>query len=110
MSRPPLGAPRPKARTVPTSTGWPGSTLPRRAGSSPPWLDAVLGKALSLAPGKRQETVSEFAHDLKSPGRQFQQMRRPPLIERDPVLFWKCLSLLLAVTVVALIFPRSQAG
>jgi serine/threonine protein phosphatase PrpC len=74
----------------------------------PPWLDAVLGKALCVAPMKRQEAVSEFAHDLRAPGRQFQRMRRSPLIERDPVLFWKCLSLLLAVTVVVLAFLASR--
>lgn len=84
--------------------------LRHRRPELPPWLDAVLGKALSLAPGKRQEAVSEFAHNLKAPGRQFQQMRRPPLIERDPVLFWKSLSLLLAMTVGGLVFLMSRGG
>lgn len=84
--------------------------LRHRRPELPLWLDAVLSKALSPTPAKRQEEVSEFAYDLRAPGRQFQRAARPPLIERDPVLFWKCLSLLLAVTVMALVFWRSGGG
>ncbi|HET7776070.1 MAG TPA: bifunctional protein-serine/threonine kinase/phosphatase, partial [Azospira sp.] len=76
----------------------------------PPWLDQVLAKALAPSPGKRQEEVAEFAYDLKAPGPRFQPVGRPPLIERDPVLFWKCLSALLALSVVVLLFLRSRGG
>ena len=68
----------------------------------PAWLDGVLGKALQITPEKRQEAVSEFVHDLKSPGPQFQRSMSTPLIERDPVLFWKCSCLLLALAVIVL--------
>ncbi|HJW27465.1 MAG TPA: protein kinase [Rhodocyclaceae bacterium] len=84
--------------------------LRHRRPELPPWLDSVLGKALSPTPAKRQEEVSEFAYDLRAPGRQFQLVARPPLIERDPVLFWKCLSLVLAVTVLVLVFWRNRGG
>lgn len=70
----------------------------------PAWLDGVLGKALHPAPAKRQEAVSEFAHDLRMPGVRFLRSQRTPLVERDPVLFWKGLSGLLAGGVVALVF------
>lgn len=70
----------------------------------PAWLDAVLGKALHPLPEKRQETLSEFVHDLQSPGASFQSVQRMPLIERDPVLFWKCLSAVLFVCVIGLLF------
>ncbi|MGJ7488136.1 protein kinase domain-containing protein [Variovorax sp. LT2P21] len=68
----------------------------------PGWLDAVLGKALQPDPAKRQEAVSEFAHDLKSPGPSFHRSRAVPLVERHPVRFWQCIALLLALTTVLL--------
>ncbi|MDB5895126.1 MAG: protein kinase, partial [Rhodoferax sp.] len=34
----------------------------------PAWVDAVLQKALHPQPARRQEAVSEFMHDLRSPG------------------------------------------
>jgi serine/threonine protein kinase len=72
----------------------------------PVWLDAVLGKALHPDPSKRQEAVSEFAHDLQSPGPSFHRSRATPLVERDPVRFWRCVALLLALATVFLIGLR----
>lgn len=68
----------------------------------PGWLDGVLGKALHPVAEKRHEEVSEFAHDLESPGPQFQATRNPPIIERDPVLFWKTCTILLSVILIVL--------
>ena len=45
----------------------------------PAWLDAVLHKALQPDAARRQEAVSEFAHDLRAPGPQFHRHRPPPL-------------------------------
>lgn len=73
----------------------------------PGWLDAVLGKALHPDPAKRQEAVSEFAHDLKSPGPQFHRSRVTPLVERDPVRFWQCVAVLLALVTVLLLGLRA---
>jgi serine/threonine protein phosphatase PrpC len=72
----------------------------------PAWLDAVLQKALHPNPAKRQQAVSELAHDLKAPGPEFLRMRTPPLIERQPVRFWQATTVLLALAVVALIGLR----
>lgn len=68
----------------------------------PGWLDAVLGKALHPDPAKRQEAVSEFAHDLQSPGPSFHRSRAAPLVERHPVRFWQGVALLLALTTLLL--------
>ena len=73
----------------------------------PAWVDAVLAKALSPQPDKRQEVISEFVQDLKAPGAQFQSQRITPLIDRDPVLFWKCSTAVLGVVVVALLALRA---
>lgn len=73
----------------------------------PVWLDAVLQKALHPDPAKRQEAASEFAHDLRAPGPAFLHARTPPLIERNPVRFWQCTTVLLAAGVVVLLALRA---
>nr|WP_163500400.1 bifunctional protein-serine/threonine kinase/phosphatase [Halomonas socia] len=69
----------------------------------PPWLDEVLKKALSLKPERRFEALSEFTHELREPSKAFLHKARPPLIERDPVLFWKGVSALLVAIILALL-------
>ncbi|MBP6613503.1 MAG: protein kinase, partial [Aquabacterium sp.] len=72
----------------------------------PLWLDAVLQRALHPQPHRRQEAISEFMHDLRSPGHRYQRDRRPALIERNPLVFWQCLSVLLAALVLVLLVLR----
>ena len=55
----------------------------------PPWLDAVLRRALHPVAAKRQEALSEVLHDLSTPGAQLRRHCAPPLIERNPVVFWQ---------------------
>jgi serine/threonine protein kinase len=73
----------------------------------PDWVDGVLQKALHPDPARRQEAVSEFIHDLRSPGPQFLRRRTPPLVERHPVAFWQGVALLLALLVVVLLALRA---
>lgn len=76
----------------------------------PEWLDAVLHKALHPNPAKRQEAVSEFMHDLYSPGPGLQQRRGTPLVERNPVVFWQTATLVLALLALWLVAMRVLAG
>ncbi len=69
----------------------------------PAWIDEVLGKALHPDPERRYAELSEFVFELRQPNPTFLNRARPPLLERNPLLFWKGLSLLLAGTVVALL-------
>ena len=73
----------------------------------PPWLDAVLHKALQPDPLRRQETVSEFVFDLHQPGPAFLRIGTLPLVERHPVRFWQWSTVLLAVAVVVLLGLRA---
>lgn len=73
----------------------------------PAWVDAVLQKALHPNPAKRQQAVSELAHDLRAPGAEFLRTRAPPLIDRNPVRFWQGATALLAVAVIVLLGLRS---
>jgi serine/threonine protein phosphatase PrpC len=69
----------------------------------PDWMDGALRMALHPDPLKRYESMSEFVQDLKVPNRRFQRQRNAPLLERDPVLFWKVLSLLLMLVIVVML-------
>lgn len=69
----------------------------------PAWIDGALRKALHPDPDKRHDDVSEFIFDLRNPRKEFISETQPPLIERDPELFWKGVSLILAVVVAILV-------
>lgn len=59
----------------------------------PIWIDGALKKATSISPELRYEAFSEFIYDLSTPNPQFlQAIDRLPLMERNPLLFWKVLS------------------
>ena len=66
----------------------------------PTWIDYALGKALTLAPENRYPSLSEFLHELSQLRSADFQLKSPPLIERDPVLFWKILSAILFVLLI----------
>jgi serine/threonine protein phosphatase PrpC len=69
----------------------------------PPWINAVLRKAVHPDPDKRFQDVDEFIYALRSPGKEFLTESRPPLIERNPELFWKTVCGLLTLAVLWLL-------
>jgi len=69
----------------------------------PLWVDGAIRKAVHPNPAKRYAELSEFIFDLSHPNRDLLDRPRPPLLEHNPLLFWKGVSLLLALTVVALL-------
>jgi serine/threonine protein phosphatase PrpC len=76
----------------------------RRDREIPAWIDYALRKAVHPDPSKRYRELSEFVYDLRHPSRAFLTQTRPPLLERDPVRFWKGLSLLLAAIILLLLW------
>lgn len=69
----------------------------------PAWIDATLRKSVHPNPYKRYETLSEFLYDLRHPNKEFLNKTRPSLMERDPVVFWKSVSLGLAIIIALLL-------
>jgi len=69
----------------------------------PAWIDETIRKAVHPNPFKRYEELSEFLFDLRHPNKEFLNKTRPPLMERNPVVFWKSVSFLLAVIIVILL-------
>lgn len=68
----------------------------------PTWIDAALKKAVHPDPFNRQDALSEFTHDLREPRIGHLTSGRAPVIERNPVLFWKLMSLGLALALAGL--------
>jgi len=69
----------------------------------PAWIDEVLRKALHPNPLKRHEALSEFVEELRQPHPDFLNRRGTPLLDKNPVVFWKCATLLLGIAVVVLL-------
>jgi serine/threonine protein phosphatase PrpC len=76
----------------------------------PAWVDAAIRKAVHPNPYKRHDEISEFVHDLRQPNPLFMSNSRPALLERNPVLFWKGVSLILVLIIVFLMttYPVSN--
>jgi serine/threonine protein kinase len=70
----------------------------------PAWIDGALRKAVHPDPRQRYDELSEFVFDLRYPNKNFIESSPAPLIERDPLLFWKALSAVLFMIVMALLF------
>lgn len=70
----------------------------------PAWIDGALKKATSIFPQGRYDELSEFLYDLNNPNASFlSEADNIPLMERNPLVFWKGLSgLLLLVNTVLL--------
>lgn len=67
-----------------------------------PWIDAALACALHPDPSRRYNALSEFAADLRKPSVAFMRRKGRPLMERDPLMFWKSLCAVLAVISIIL--------
>lgn len=71
----------------------------------PVWIDEALRKAVHPDSNKRYQELSEFVFDLRHPNKEFLNKTRAPLLERNPVLFWKAVSFILIV-IIAILLTR----
>jgi serine/threonine protein phosphatase PrpC len=69
----------------------------------PLWVDDVLQRAVHPDPYKRYEVLSEYLHDLRHPKENYNRSTFTPLMERNPLVFWKVLSLILGCVVLFLL-------
>jgi serine/threonine protein phosphatase PrpC len=70
----------------------------------PAWIDEVLKKAVNPDPFKRYEELSEFMFDLRHPNKSLMGASSAPLIERNPLLFWKGLAVVQTLLILLLLF------
>ena len=69
----------------------------------PLWIDGTLEKAVHPNPYKRYDSFSEFLFDLRHPNANYLSTSSTPLIERNPLLFWKSTTIVLALAVIVLL-------
>jgi len=69
----------------------------------PIWMDGAIRKAVQPDPEKRYEVMSEFFGDLSTPNPALMRTHAP-LLERDPVRFWRGLSFILVTLNLILIY------
>jgi serine/threonine protein phosphatase PrpC/ribosomal protein L39E len=75
----------------------------------PAWVDGALRKSVALDPTRRYSEVSEFAFDLQHPNSDLEAALRP-LLQHNPLLFWKaCSTVLFAAVIVLLGFLLARA-
>jgi serine/threonine protein kinase len=70
----------------------------------PDWIDAMLRKAVNVNPDNRYEELSEFFYDLRHPNTSLLYKDHRPLLERNPLAFWRGLSLILLGIIIYLLF------
>ena len=68
----------------------------------PVWIDEAIRKAVHPDPYKRYEEISEFIFNLRHPDKSFINNTHSPLMERNPILFWKMISLILLLIIIYL--------
>ncbi len=103
----PYGADAARLRTKPQQRALRYRPVKSLRPSLPGWIDAALKKAVHPFPLKRYEVVSELVYDLRHPNPTF-AARAVPLVERNPLLFWKALSLVLALALLCLLAGRAS--
>jgi len=69
----------------------------------PAWVDGAIRKAVHTNPFKRYDVLSEFVYDLHHPNQALFRKEQAPLVERNPILFWKSLSIILFIIIVLLL-------
>lgn len=67
---------------------------------APDWVDFALRKALHPNPDKRYAEISEFVQALRKPDPDFESTARNSMMDRNPILFWKLVSGLLALALI----------
>ncbi|WP_024870798.1 bifunctional protein-serine/threonine kinase/phosphatase [Tolumonas lignilytica] len=73
----------------------------------PVWVDAALQKALQPVPENRYEAFSEFLTDISAPNRELEAgLQHRPILEENPLLFWKFTALILLLGNLMQLFYR----
>ena len=70
------------------------------------WIDGALRRAVHPDPFKRYESLSEYTFDLRHPNEKYLDSSARPLIERNPLLFWKSLAALLVCIILIMLIAQ----
>jgi serine/threonine protein phosphatase PrpC len=79
----------------------------------PAWLDRIIARAIAVSPNDRYQDVLEFMFELEHGADRASPIvvERKPLYHRNPLLFWKIISAVLAILLLALLaLPRISSN
>jgi serine/threonine protein phosphatase PrpC len=99
----PYGAEVAKTRTKAAQRKLRYQALPGNDRQIPAWIDAALSKAVQPDPHQRYEELSEFVYDLRHPNKALLNEKSRPLIDRNPLVFWKCVAFILTIIIALLL-------
>lgn len=69
----------------------------------PAWVDGAMRRAVHPDPNRRYEALSELVFDLRHPSAANTDAAPAPLLERNPLLFWRLTSGILGVALILLL-------
>lgn len=75
----------------------------------PHWVDKAIRTAVQVNPENRYEKLSELETDLRKPNSLYLKEERVPLMERNPVAFWRSLSVFLLLTNLVFLYLYNQS-
>ncbi|HHX83164.1 MAG TPA: protein kinase [Pseudomonadaceae bacterium] len=88
-------------RKAPPYSAWHYRSVLEQRADLPQWVDLCLARACAPRPSQRYPALSEFLHDLDYPNAALLRAHQQrPLIEKDPVRFWRWVSGLLLCLLV----------
>ena len=73
----------------------------------PAWIDGALEKSVQINPAQRYEVMSEFITDLATPNPALIKEGQP-LLQRDPVSFWRGLAIIFIIINLILLYLLSR--
>lgn len=77
---------------------WEYQPITQKRADLPSWVDLVLQKACAESPSERHQVLGDFVADLYTPNQSLVKSKaKQPLINRNPIQFWKVLALLLGI-------------
>ncbi|SDK65474.1 serine/threonine protein kinase [Microbulbifer yueqingensis] len=100
----PYGPRMARARTISAQRRLGYRSLVRTDRELPAWVDAAIRRAVHPDPHRRYDQLSEFLYDLRHPNPAYLSAERPPLIERNPVAFWRGLALLQFLALITMFY------
>jgi eukaryotic-like serine/threonine-protein kinase len=74
----------------------------------PPWVDAALAKAVHKNPAQRTDARSELVEDLRRPNAEYLNIRKRPLLERNPTAVWRAIAIALLALNLFLLYRVSR--
>jgi hypothetical protein len=90
----------------------PPTALTQHRPDLPAWLDRAIARAIAINPADRYQDIIEFVFEMEHGAERASpiHLARRPLYARNPLLFWKTVSALLALLVAVTFFTAVKHG